>query len=139
MLQHIFNKNAISAGGVLDENVSNGADQLSILNDGASAHSLDDAASQLQQPGICHFDDQTFIFVGGRVIHFLNLDFIVFRLSGNTASDIGGSFLYVLALADGDRLTPWTCAEHSFDFFPHLISGCAENALFCVGVNGSEL
>ena len=37
-IQHILNENAISGGGVVDEDVSNGADELAILDDGTAAH-----------------------------------------------------------------------------------------------------
>lgn len=46
VLQHVFNKNAISPGRVLNKNVGNGPDQLSILDDWAAAHSLDDSAGE---------------------------------------------------------------------------------------------
>ena len=46
VLQHVFNKNSISLGGVLNKNVSNGPDQLPVLDDRAAAHPLDDSAGE---------------------------------------------------------------------------------------------
>lgn len=46
VLQHVFDKNSISLGGVLNKNVSNGPDQLPVLDDRAAAHSLDDSAGE---------------------------------------------------------------------------------------------
>ena len=33
LIQHIFNENAISRGGVIDEHVRHSADELAVLND----------------------------------------------------------------------------------------------------------
>ena len=37
-IQHIFNKYAVSRGGVVDENVRHSSDELSVLNDWAARH-----------------------------------------------------------------------------------------------------
>ena len=37
-IQHVFNEDAISGGGVVDEDVGDSADQFAILNDGTAAH-----------------------------------------------------------------------------------------------------
>jgi len=38
LIEHIFDEDAISHGGVADEDVGDGADELSVLDDGAAAH-----------------------------------------------------------------------------------------------------
>ena len=38
LIEHIFDEDAISRGGVADEDVGDGADELSVLDDGAAAH-----------------------------------------------------------------------------------------------------
>ena len=42
--QHVFNEDAVAAGGVVDQHVGDGADQVAVLDNGTSAHALDDAA-----------------------------------------------------------------------------------------------
>ena len=37
-VEHILNENAVARGGVADEDVGDGADELSVLDDGAAAH-----------------------------------------------------------------------------------------------------
>ena len=37
-IQHIFDKNAISAGGVIDQDMGHRADEFAILDDGAAGH-----------------------------------------------------------------------------------------------------
>lgn len=44
MLQHVFNKDSVSSGAVLDEDVGDCADDLAVLDDGAAAHSLYDSS-----------------------------------------------------------------------------------------------
>ena len=38
LIQHIFNKNSVPRGGIADEDVRDSSHELSVLNDGASAH-----------------------------------------------------------------------------------------------------
>ena len=38
MLQHIFNKNPIPLSGILHQHMSHGADEFSVLDNGAAAH-----------------------------------------------------------------------------------------------------
>lgn len=54
MLQHVFNKYPVSSGAVLDENVGDCTDDLAVLDDGTAAHSLNNAAGELQQVRIRH-------------------------------------------------------------------------------------
>ena len=37
-IEHIFDKNTISRGGVVNENVGHGANQFAVLDDGAAGH-----------------------------------------------------------------------------------------------------
>ena len=48
-LQHILNENSISRGGIAYHHVRDGADQLAVLDDGATRHKCD-------QVGITHFN-----------------------------------------------------------------------------------
>ena len=36
--QHVFNEDAVAAGGVVDQDVGDGADQVAVLDNGTSAH-----------------------------------------------------------------------------------------------------
>ena len=38
--QHIFNENSVPRGGIVNENVGDGTDQLAVLNDGAAHTSV---------------------------------------------------------------------------------------------------
>ena len=57
-LQHILNKNTISPCRIIDENMSHSAHQFAILNDGAAAHALDDAAGFGKQVRVRDFDQK---------------------------------------------------------------------------------
>ena len=37
-VQHVFDEDAVTHGGVVDENVGDGADEFAVLNDGATGH-----------------------------------------------------------------------------------------------------
>lgn len=45
--EHIFDENAVAAGGVADEDVGDGADDLSVLNDRGAAHECGQAGTTL--------------------------------------------------------------------------------------------
>ena len=47
MLEHIFNKNPISFGGILDKDMRDGADDCSILDNRAAAHTLNNATGKI--------------------------------------------------------------------------------------------
>ena len=38
--EHIFNKNSIAGGGVVDQDVGNGADEFAVLDDGGATRPL---------------------------------------------------------------------------------------------------
>ena len=89
---HIFHKDPVPSGAVLDKHVGHGSDELSVLDDGAAAHALDDSAGEGQKFRVRDLDYQAFILVGGGVVHFLYLDLIIFYFPGNAASDNGRAF-----------------------------------------------
>ena len=60
ILVHIFRKNRISAGGVVDKNVGHCADQLAVLQDRTAAHPLDNPAAELQKPRVADPDHHVF-------------------------------------------------------------------------------
>ena len=37
-VQHVFDEDAIAGGGVVDEDVGDGADEFAVLNDGTAGH-----------------------------------------------------------------------------------------------------
>ena len=47
MPQHIFHKNSISSCRIVDENVGDSSDELSVLDDRAAGHALDDPAGEI--------------------------------------------------------------------------------------------
>ena len=53
-MEHILYAYAVAPGGVVDENMSDGAYQLTVLYDGAAAHPLYDAPGKSCQAGICY-------------------------------------------------------------------------------------
>ena len=52
-LQHMLQQDAVALGGVVHQHMGDRAHQPSVLEDGAAAHALDDAARRLQESGIC--------------------------------------------------------------------------------------
>src|SRR5690606_15980601 len=59
-LQHPFDVHAVSGSWVIDEYVGDRSNQFSVLNDRASAHSLDDSSRFFKQPLFGHFNDHPF-------------------------------------------------------------------------------
>lgn len=51
----ILNKNPISSGTVLHENMGDGPYEFTVLDDRCTAHSLDDSSGQGDQVRICDF------------------------------------------------------------------------------------
>ena len=62
-VQHIFDKYAVAACGVGDENVSDGADELTVLHDGRSRHSLNYSAASFLENRVDDCDDEALIVV----------------------------------------------------------------------------
>ena len=99
MLHHVFNEYPISFRAVLDEYVGDRPDQLSVLDDRAAAHSLDDAASESQKLFVHHLDDHALALMGAVVIHLLDLDPVILHFSGNAAADKRLSLVDILAIS----------------------------------------
>ena len=57
--EHIFDKYAVAAGGVADEDVGDCADELAVLDYRASAHALNDSARLRDEGGVGYFDGET--------------------------------------------------------------------------------
>ena len=74
-IQHIFNENAVSRGGIVDENVRDRADELTVLDNGRAAHSADDAARQGDEHRVGDLDFKGFR-AGGGCVDFGNFDFV---------------------------------------------------------------
>ena len=99
-VQHIFNKNPISACRILNENVCDGAHYLAVLQHRAAGHSLDDAAGGVDKLRVCYLDYEA--FVGVLVVHIDSGDFGVIFLHAVTyvAQDRGRTDLKFLLVSD---------------------------------------
>ena len=60
-IQHIFDKYTVAACGVGDENVCDCSDELTVLHDGGSRHSLNYSATSLFERRVCDCYDEAFI------------------------------------------------------------------------------
>ena len=58
--EHIFEKDSIARCRIVDEDVGHRADELTVLNDGRAAHSLNDAARYRQQIGVGDLHGEAF-------------------------------------------------------------------------------
>ena len=77
MLQHILNKNPISSGTVLHENMGDGPYEFTVLDDRCTAHSLDDSSGQGDQVRICDFQFDSPVHVVMIEMNVGDLDIIV--------------------------------------------------------------
>ena len=77
MLQHILNKNPISSGTVLHENMGDGPYEFTVLDDRCTAHSLDDSSGQGDQVRICDFQFDSPVHVVMIKMNVGDLDIIV--------------------------------------------------------------
>ena len=66
-VQHIFDEDAVARGGVVDHNVRYRADELTVLNDRASAHSLDDSSGFIDQALVLNLYGEAFACVGASI------------------------------------------------------------------------
>ncbi len=76
--------NAVAACRIIDKYVGYGSDDLSVLDDRASAHPLNDSAGSFQQFRICHFQHHSlcrreFLRRGADDFNIKFLYFIVFN------------------------------------------------------------
>ena len=78
MLQHILNKDPIAPGRILYQHMSNGPNELSVLNNGAAAHPLDDPSRDLQQPLIYHLQLDSAIHIVVIQVNRGDLHIVVF-------------------------------------------------------------
>ena len=70
-VQHIFNENSVTGGGVIDEDMGHGANQFAILNNRATAH----ADVKYETKEFCVFLRFLCVFAGKRqVFTYLNRD-----------------------------------------------------------------
>ena len=51
--QHMLQQDAVALGGVIHQHMGHSPHKAPVLDDGAAAHPLDDAAGGLQQLGVC--------------------------------------------------------------------------------------
>ena len=77
---HVFNEDSIALCGVVDQNMRDGADELSILEYRAAAHALNDSAGLFEQLFIGHFDHHVFRCCAAASHHLGDLNFILLRL-----------------------------------------------------------
>ena len=77
LLQHILNKNPISSGTVLHENMGDGPYEFTVLDDRCTAHSLDDSSGQGDQVRICDFQFDSPVHVVMIEMNVGDLDIIV--------------------------------------------------------------
>ena len=95
LFEHRLGENPVASGGVIDQNMGHSTHEAPILEDGASAHALHDAAGRRQKRRIGHPDDQ--IPAGVGVADPLDLDAVSagrFPLDGSPyLSGAGDDFL----------------------------------------------
>ena len=93
-VQHVFDEDTISGGGVVHQLMCHRADEFTILDNGTAAHALDNAAGFLQKFRICHPDQEI-----PAVRPVLRIDFENFHrifpnaVAVNRGTDGGGSGL----------------------------------------------
>ena len=58
LFEHRLGENPVASGGVIDQNMGHSTHEAPILEDGASAHALHDAAGHRQKRRVGHPDDQ---------------------------------------------------------------------------------
>ena len=71
-IQHIFDENAVACGRVVYKDVGDGADEVSVLDDGAAGHALDNAAGGFQQSGVCDLQQEVAAVLAVFRINFQN-------------------------------------------------------------------
>ena len=95
LFEHRLGENPVASGGVIDQNMGHSTHEAPILEDGASAHALHDAAGRRQKRRVGHPDDQIPARVG--VADPLDLDAVSagrFPLDGGPyLSGAGDDFL----------------------------------------------
>ena len=104
-IQHIFNKDAISGSGVVDENVGDSADEFAVLDNGTAAHTLDDAAGGGEQIRVGDTQEHISAAVFAYGINFQDLHRIFpGRIAGDCAADKGIAGMDILFFSNGNCL-----------------------------------
>ena len=62
-LQHVFNKNPIPSGAVLHKDMGDCSDEFPVLNNGCTAHALDDTSGQSDQFRVGHFQFDSPVYI----------------------------------------------------------------------------
>ena len=105
-----FNTSAVARGRVVYQNMGHGSDQLAVLYDGASRHTLDYAAGLLKQHGIGDLYREA--FAAFRVaVDVGQLNGVALRRTlADRANDIGVSAVDFIAFPDGHQ-SPAACRQ----------------------------
>ena len=102
-VEHVFNENAISRGGVIDEDVGDSADKLAVLDDRRTRHALHDAARLFDQRGVGHLDRKA-LGAGGTFVNIGNADAVLAGTrSVQRAKNVRLALLDLGAMRDGER------------------------------------
>ena len=105
MLQHIFDKYPIPFPGVLHQHMGHGADELSVLDDGAAAHALDNAAGHRQQVRVCHRQLDAPVYIVVVQMDRRDLHIIIPRVAVHGTEYLCGPLFNLLLQPDGERLS----------------------------------
>ena len=102
--QHGLGQDAIALGGIVNEHMGHGAHQLPILEDGAAAHALDNAAGGLQEPLVrdLHHELPGVVAAGREDPDDLH-GVLLHVVPGDVGADDGGTHLHLAPGGHGDR------------------------------------
>ena len=100
--KHIFGKDGVAFGGVVDEDVGDRADEFAVLHDGCTAHALYDTARDGEQIGVGDLHNHTARTGGITVTDLGNLNIVPFRFCTRYRSvDLGIARAHILFEHDG--------------------------------------
>ena len=88
MSEHLLDEDSIPSCGILHQHVSYRPHQLAVLNDGASAHPLNDPACQRQKLLVRNLYDDSSVHIIPFQIHFHDLHIIEFRHTCHGTDDL---------------------------------------------------
>lgn len=95
--EHAFGKNAVSSRRIVDKNVRDCADEHTVLNNGAAAHSLDDPAGLRGEAAVGDMDHEVFALDIVAVINFFDDGVVILRFSTvDCGQNFYGAGFYVL-------------------------------------------
>ena len=93
--QHVFGEDAVARGGVVDEDVGDGAHQLAVLDDGRAAHPLHDAPRHRQKVVVLDLHREAFRTTGVAV-DIADLHVVLLRLVAvQGGENIGGALVKI--------------------------------------------